>query len=137
MTDSLARHVDILERLGVDGMSDDESETNDIPRTRRQRVKFKVLTPKWRNPSLTDWLHVLDTVYWVRRRDKGSSRGDYPRNRLYNARTPRFSTRKSYVPGLPINAYSAEWLEERHDVDFAVCPGQEIYDFSHGHDITS
>lgn len=127
----------MLERLGVDGMSSDESDSDDLPRTRRERVKFKVLTPRWRNPELSDWLHTFDTVYWVYRRDKGPSRGEHPRHRLHNVRSPRFSAGKKYVPGLPINAYSETWLENRRDVDFAVCPENDLYDFSHGHDVTT
>lgn len=117
-------------------MSSDESDSEDVPRARRQRVKFKVLTPRWRSPALSDWLHVFDTVYWVYRRDKGPTRGDYPRNRLHNEISPRFSTAKKYVPSLPINAYSERWLEDRRDVNFAVCPENDLYNFSHGREVT-
>lgn len=134
---SLGRHLDILERLGVDGMSSDESDSDDLPRVRRKRVTFKVRTPRWRNPALSDWLHAFDTVAWVHRRDKGPTRGEHPRHRLHNHRTPNFSDSKKYVPGLPINAYRADWLETRLDVDFAVCPNENIYDFSHTCDITT
>lgn len=130
-------HLDMLERLGVDGMSSDESDSDDLPRVRRKRVSFKVLTPRWRNPALSDWLHTFDTVGWIHRRDKGPTRGLHPRHRLHNQRTPKFSNSKKFVPGLPFNAYKTEWLDARLDVDFAVYPEPERYEFSHGHDITA
>ncbi|KAF5378192.1 hypothetical protein D9615_007591 [Tricholomella constricta] len=137
---SLQGHVRILQQLGVDGMSSDESDheaATHIRTVAASRPTFRVLVPRWRAPEITRWLHVFDRIYTATRRAVGPSRGDYPRHRLYHEQTANFSSRRKFVPLLPYNAYRREWLWSWNSefVDFAVRPTQEHYPFYHNNDI--
>ncbi|KAF8877194.1 hypothetical protein BD779DRAFT_1429120, partial [Infundibulicybe gibba] len=109
----LQRHEHIIQRLGTDGMSSDESEDEDAhiqAAARLDNPRFKILQPKWRAKPLTIWLRVIDSVHLISRRsgDK-SARGAYPRLRISNERAPEFSKSKKFVKGLPKNAYDPVW----------------------------
>jgi len=129
-------HVPILERLGVVGMSSDESDLDELPRYPRARLenpRYYVLRPQWRAEALGDWLHIFDSVHMVTRRSQsGGSRGALPHLRLYNAQSPKFSESKSFVRALPINAYNDVWLSNKHGSEYTVRPNRdEIYNFVH------
>lgn len=107
--------VRMLEELGPDGMSSDE-EVN-TP----QGKQYVVLVPRWRAPVLTPWLRVFDSLY-LRHRNRaehGDQRGSLPRRRNASARE---STSQKFVPGLPVNAYRAEWLEQQLDIRNVIHP---------------
>lgn len=129
----------MLERLGVGGMSSDESDGEDInPPTRLDAPRFHILRPTWRAKGLVVWLHMIDGVHMIARKsgDNGSSlRGAYPRLRIYNAQSPRFSTSNRFVSKLPLDAYDVQWLNARNDLDFSVQPTQETYGFNHDDEI--
>ena len=115
----LRAHVPILERFGVEGMSSDESDLDELPTYPRARLKnrrYYVLRPQWRAEELTDWLHIFDSAHMIMRRSQsGGSRGALPHLRLYNAQSPKFSESKSFVRGLPASAYDEEWLANKHE----------------------
>ncbi|KAL0959438.1 hypothetical protein HGRIS_014682 [Hohenbuehelia grisea] len=127
----LRQHGHILRRLGVSGMSSDESDhENGIS-------QYRVIQKHWRSPALTPWLRVFDAIH--RRTRFGSAnarragRGARPRLRV-DGNGVNF--RSAPVPGLPHNAYSHEWLLSlpRIDRDDLVV-GNVAYDFSHPADM--
>ena len=107
--------VRMLEELGADGMSSDEEMSTP------QGRQYLILVPKWRAPVLTPWLRVFDSLYLRHRNraENGDQRGCLPRRRNASAKE---STSRRFVPGLPINAYKAEWLEQQLDVRNVVHP---------------
>lgn len=129
----LQKHVHVLQRLGVDGMSSDESDVEELwhdPAVRRRQPSYFVSTPAWRHPSLTAWLLAFDSMHVISRRMAGNRlRGAYPRCRIY-ARD-RSSKSKRYVSHLPKTAYNPDWLKTRNNIEFTVAPTEEIYPFTH------
>ncbi|KAJ3507579.1 hypothetical protein NLJ89_g6220 [Agrocybe chaxingu] len=134
----LLKHQRMISALGIDGMSSDESdyeEVRDNVPVRTRAPRYYVLRPKWRNPSLSAWLQTFDSVYSINRRIKMKRRGAYPRLRYDNTASVRKSSNPSFVTELPINAYEGDWLNARIDVDFTVKPTAEEYSFTHDDDI--
>jgi hypothetical protein len=105
----------LLEQLGIDGMSSDEGEDIDTGR------QYRIYAPRWRAPILTPWIRIFDLLYLHRRTgdDSGDQRGTLPRRRVAGRIA---SSSSKYVPGLPINAYRADWLDEQLDVANLVHP---------------
>ena len=127
----------MLQRLGVEGMSSDESESEDLmnqrPQTRRRAPLFYVRRPVWRNPAISEWLQIFDTLHIIMRRMLSpKSRGAYPRKRIHNPDGP-FSTSKRFVCQLPTNAYNEAWLADQTRLDGAIIvrPMMQGYDFNH------
>ena len=105
-------------------MSDDEME-QETTRT------FRVLTPVWRSTELTDFLHVIDSIYFAMRlRDGSKQRGSWPRNRLYDAENIRYTQRTTLVRNLPRNAYSSTYLAKFQNPELSISPGSP-YPFNH------
>lgn len=81
----LQHHVPILQRLGVNGMSEDESDCDDLadaPGIRSRPPRYYVVRPAWRARNLTAWLQTFDSMHILMRRMTGEpSRGAYPRQR--------------------------------------------------------
>ena len=105
----------MLEGLGVDGMSSNE----EVKTTKGK--KYFVLIPKWRAPMLTPWLRIFDSLY-LRHRNReehGDQRGSMPRKRYA---CNKESTSRKFIPGLPINAYRPDWLEQQLDVTNVIHP---------------
>ncbi|KAJ8453760.1 hypothetical protein ONZ45_g19581 [Pleurotus djamor] len=121
----------MLQRLGPDGMSSDESE-REGSMSRGARPKnplYRVLTPVWRAEDVGTWLAAIDSVHMTARHEKGDFRGQYPRLR---DRGGDVSQSTNFVPSLPITSYDRLWLESKRGVDFTVKPNRdEEYDFHH------
>ncbi|KAG2010580.1 hypothetical protein CC2G_013395 [Coprinopsis cinerea AmutBmut pab1-1] len=103
----------LLQRLGPDGMSSDESEdeVDSAPGNRRIRPSYRVLTPRWRSDDLTELLHFIDSVHlMLRRMDPARQRGSWPRIRHHDPQRKIMSKSKRFVPGLPRNAYNEDFL---------------------------
>lgn len=135
---SLKNHEFIIRQLGVDGMSSDESDYEELrsnPASRLRSPRYYVLNPQWRHPVLGQWLEVFDSVYHIRRRLGNELRGAYPRIRQHPASSVRHSSNKRFVSHLSISAYKPEWISSRLDVAFVVCPAQEQYSFAHPEDV--
>ncbi|KAF8069286.1 hypothetical protein FPV67DRAFT_1415389 [Lyophyllum atratum] len=136
----LEKHTRMIQQLGVDGMSSDESDNEDARQDRRigaQRPKFRVLLPQWRAREMTQWLHVFDSVYNATRRIVGATKGDYPRIRHHNDRTPWVTRSDHFVPDLPLCAYRQEWLDSHGTgfVEMAVRPTGDAYQFTHDNEL--
>ena len=109
----------LLEAFGVDGMSSDEEEKV------HDGIQYRALVPRWRAPMVTPWLRMFDSIYrYYRLEDNpGDMRGAMPRRRVPSA---IMSTSKRFVPGLPLNAYALNWLEEQLDIANSVHPGPNV-----------
>ena len=55
----LAKHIKVLDALGVDGMSSDESSFD--PHT--GQPTYTIVKPSWRHPDLHHWLKVFDQLH--------------------------------------------------------------------------
>ncbi|OBZ73045.1 hypothetical protein A0H81_07122 [Grifola frondosa] len=106
----LRRHLDILQTLGVDGISSDESDhENGV-------AQYRVLVKPWRNPMLTPWLRTFDTAYRRDRLNGGNqtTRGAQPHLRLASQ---KLDYSRPAVPRLPYNAYEVKWLQNLSQFD--------------------
>ncbi|KAJ7074937.1 hypothetical protein B0H15DRAFT_792452, partial [Mycena belliarum] len=127
----LQRHINMLEELGVDGMSSDESDVED----HGINVQYYIISPLWRARRLAGWLRVFDALYNILR--KNSSRasrapGAFPRNRKV---TSRKSKSRKFVAGLPINVYDSQWIDSDVLRKYDLRATAEPYDFTHQDDI--
>ncbi|KAJ6543717.1 hypothetical protein DFH09DRAFT_838148, partial [Mycena vulgaris] len=120
----LQKHIDMLEHLGVDGMSSDESEKED------NQVEYKILAPGWRAPEVAPWLRVFDTIHNIIRTagEPQVLRGSFPHRRIL---TGKKSSSKKFVPGLPVNIYDPSWLAREQLNQHILHPSMETYDFNH------
>ena len=137
----LQHHVPILQRLGVNGMSEDESDCDDLPgapEIRSRPPRYYVVRPAWRARNLTAWLQTFDSMHILMRRMTGEpSRGAYPRQHIYNYTPVRPTRSTAFVSHLPSNAYDGEWLLSQYNSEIYVCPGITQYDFSHNPEVFS
>lgn len=113
----------MLERLGVAGMSSDESDAE-----HRLAKVFRILIKPWRNPEVTLWLHTMDVINRGIR-VMSSTTGNDPRARLVSIQSSK--TGKP-IRQLPLNAYRTEWynalteMEKEH-----ISARLEPYSFAH------
>lgn len=124
----LVHHVPILERLGPDGMSSDDSD-HDTSRTHLLGARFITKQPIWRAETLFDFLHVFDSLYSLKRRKERTTRGSLPYPRQVDANT--FSSSTKFVTDLPKSAYRSSWLEMQRSAPYVVRPTTEPYVFEH------
>jgi hypothetical protein len=117
----------MLEALGINGMSSDEEETVS------NGIQYQIRPPRWRAPMVTPWLRMFDSIYIYHRTENndGDRRGSMPRRQVS---TTVESTSRKFVSGLPINAYKIEWLEEQLDLVNVVHPTSPI-DYEHDPDL--
>jgi len=97
------RAVTIVESLGLDGMSSDESSHEG----RKGEATYRIWEKRWRSRQVNDWLRMLDALH-LRLRYSGkwqATAGAWPHFRSsgleYSERPP--------VKGLPVDFYSADW----------------------------
>ena len=123
--DGLKQHVQMLRRLGMDGMSSDESSVeNDI-------VHYRVVKKRWRNEKVTSWLRAFDAMY---RKKRVSATNRRSRGAAVHARevTNNFDDSRAAVPHLPRSAYDETWLHTLQAVDLEdLCVREEPYLFEH------
>lgn len=129
MFPAFRRHVPILEALGPFGMSSDESShANGYP-------AYRVFKKEWRNPTLTIWLRLFDSIYRRLRFNPvdQNTAGSHPHLRMY---CEEICNRRAAVKHLPRNAYNEVWVRELNDYDRDLLEIQQItYDFSHPEDV--
>ena len=133
----------MIRRLGVDGMSSDESDSEDalnVTSGSNLTREYTILQPVWRAQGLSDWLHVFDSIHILERRMRtlsSSVRGACPRLRKYKEGSK--SKQSKCVRQLPHNAYDVHWLASRpvDNVEFEVQPDTEGYEFSHDNSLFS
>ncbi|KAI0323605.1 hypothetical protein GY45DRAFT_1264317 [Cubamyces sp. BRFM 1775] len=121
----LRRHIPMLMALGVHGMSSDESDH------RNGAVQYGVFKKDWRNPIITGWLRVFDSLYRRLRLNEAnhSTPGSHPHLCFYSDKS---SSRHPPVKGLPRNAYDPTWLDALVVYDKKQLLIREVdYDFTH------
>ena len=126
----LQRHVGILQLLGPDGMSSDESDgPPGAPRG------YSICIHPWRATGVTPFVRIFDAVAVILRRLRfphlggGIGHGALPRIRV--AVVGLFSTSGRFVPGLPVNTYLPDWISGVRNWDLTVRPTSEPYNFMH------
>jgi hypothetical protein len=128
----LVRHLEVLDALGVDGMSSDESDMDPITNQR----KYTVVKPDWRHPDLHSWLGIFDRFHHHGHLNSWSNdrRGAFAHIRAGSQKVHKAS---HPPPHLPINAYDQQWLEGREAMymKYVLCPKAEPYDFNHSLDL--
>ncbi|KAJ7444118.1 hypothetical protein B0H11DRAFT_1747655, partial [Mycena galericulata] len=126
------RHIDMLEHLGIDGMSSDESETEDIGED--EHIQYHILSPQWRAGRVAPWVRTFDSIHNILRKSGESQTtcGSFPRNRKM---VNRKSTSIKFVAGLPINTYDPEWMERDPIRKYNLRPLTQQYDFTHDEDV--
>ncbi|KAJ7818854.1 hypothetical protein B0H14DRAFT_2372937, partial [Mycena olivaceomarginata] len=120
----LRKHVSMLELLGVDGMSSDESGQED------DRDEYKILAPLWRASEVAPWLRMFDTIHRILRAvgNPQAQQGMFPHRRiLTNAK----SRNKKFVAGLPHNVYDQAWIAGEKLTEEVLYPTPDAYDFNH------
>ncbi|KAH7903637.1 hypothetical protein BJ138DRAFT_1020316 [Hygrophoropsis aurantiaca] len=97
----------MVERLGRNGMSSDESDHG----ARGGDPTYNIVNKEWRANAVTDWLRTLDALH-LRLRYKGAweaSAGAWP-----HCRSPSFkASSKPAIKGLPRDFYDLNWLNSR------------------------
>lgn len=122
----------MLEVLGIDGMSSDESETEEID----DHPQYYICAPQWRAGRVAPWLRTFDSIHNILRRggEAQAARGSFPRHRKAASKK---STSIKFVAGLPLNAYDAQWIERDARRKYDLRPLPQQYDFTHDDDIMS
>jgi len=128
----LRKHMDILDALGVDGMSSDELSFD--PHT-SQRT-YTIVKPSWRHHDLDNWLKVFDQLHHRNHVLSWSldKRGTFTHLRAGSQKICQTVHAPSY---LPINAYDPKWLESRESLYLrhVLCPKEQLYGFDHAADV--
>jgi hypothetical protein len=128
----LSKHIDILDTLGVDGMSSDESSFD--PHT--GQPTYTIVKPGWRHPDLHNWLKVFDQLHHRNHVNSWSldKRGAFTHMR---AGSHKIHQAVHAPPCLPVNGYDPKWLESRESlyVRHVLCPKEEPYIFNHPPDV--
>jgi hypothetical protein len=130
----LRKHLDILDALGTNGMSSDESDVDPDS----NRTTYTVVKPSWRHPDLHNWLKVFDQLHHRKHINSWSmdKRGAFTHIRAGSQKVREAVHAPS---GLPINAYDPKWLDSRESlyVRHVLCPKEEPYAFGHPSDVTA
>lgn len=129
----LRQHLGMIDLLGTQGMSSDES----IPIPGTNGRAYSYLHPNWRAEDVGNWLEDFDTVYLLDRADETDRRGAWPHGRRRD-QTRKLSTRSRPVEGLPVNAYKPDWLATRISdwVRSHLRPIEQPYAFSNDAEFT-
>lgn len=104
----MKHHLPLMERLGILGMSSDESDTEN-----RLAKVYRILLKSSRNPELTAFLHTIDIITRGLR-VMSATPGNNPRLRLISSHV---STTQKPVTQLPINMYRTEWYDSLTDME--------------------
>jgi len=97
----------MVQSLGLDGMSSDESDHED----HKGEATYYILHKDWRSCQITAWLRMLDSLH-LRLRYRGEWRataGSWPHFRTTHLKE---STRPA-INELPVNFYSRDWYGAR------------------------
>ncbi|KAH9037590.1 hypothetical protein EDB85DRAFT_1888287 [Lactarius pseudohatsudake] len=104
----LTKHLGLLDTLGVNGMSSDESAV-DADTT---RVTYTIIKPSWRHSLLHNWLKVFDQLHHQNHINSWSTDKHGTFAHIHTGSHKVHETVHA-PPHLPINAYDPKWLESR------------------------
>ncbi|KAK6997501.1 hypothetical protein R3P38DRAFT_2562009 [Favolaschia claudopus] len=120
----LQKHATMLEQMGIDGMSSDESGDEE------DQHEYKILAPQWRATEVAAWLRMFDTIHNILRTTGNSktAQGAFPHRRIFTANK---SKSKKFVSGLPHNTYNQDWVNKEQCSQYVLHPTPIPYDFNH------
>lgn len=118
----------MLTRLGIDGMSTDESDNETAPMNSCSGPRFIVKQPIWRSQTVGDFLHIIDSANTFRRKRFPNMRGSFPYIREH--RRQEYSVTSKVVMGPPVNAYRASWLATQNYPEYLVRHLEYNYNFN-------
>ena len=116
--------VELIDALGVEGMSSDESDHE----LAAGAPSYVVSELRWRSPALSTWLRMFDSLHLRIRYKEGvnATAGSWPHYRVDGCK----ESKRHPVRGLPRNCYSAtletdefrrHWLDQiNEDIDLQV-----------------
>ncbi|TFY77451.1 hypothetical protein EWM64_g6563 [Hericium alpestre] len=126
----LRQHLDMLKRLGRNGMSSDDTD-DELGTT---YVQYWVLVMPWRSKDVTIWLRIIDAMSRKLQARK-PMQGNQPRWRFSSNRPGHRQSQKTVVACLPKNAYDPTWFDNMDPFDMDTLDVQEEYNFRHHPDI--
>ncbi|KAA1475957.1 hypothetical protein DENSPDRAFT_853345 [Dentipellis sp. KUC8613] len=128
---TLQKFVDVVDALGIAGMSSDESDSSSGQKT------YSITQPEWRSAEIRTAMGMLDMVHSLTRASnaKRDSRGQHVRHRDQSEHA-RVSQRTAAPLRLPRNFYDAEWLQAQSLLwkDDVLQPAPEM-DFTAGNEV--
>ncbi|KAA1479368.1 hypothetical protein DENSPDRAFT_752367, partial [Dentipellis sp. KUC8613] len=121
---SLRHGIEMLDRLHVDGMSEDDSDAqSDVDDNWGYPPEvpvYRVLKKRWRNPRVTAWLRAVDVFYpeylQARPKQKRKERVTQVHIRVDSSRYA-YEDRDPVVGDLPIDAYSDAWVARLNEFE--------------------
>ncbi len=117
-------HAPMIQALGVNGMSSDESDHEN------DHQQYRIIVKRWRHPEVTPWLRVFDKLYHRYRLSGGDMQtlqGGFPHLRVES----NISSDSHPVSRLPRNAYSSQWLSSLNRLALQDLAPHADYDFKH------
>ncbi len=103
---ALAHHCHLLDIIGVQGMSSDESDYGG------SQVVYNRILPGWRSQELQDFLWRLDDIRdEVAKRPVGKRRHGLQRGRQRLRTNLKINEESVAPPNLPCNCYRPRWLK--------------------------
>lgn len=103
---ALTHHSHLLDAIGVQGMSSDESDY------KSGQVAFNRILPGWRSQELQDFLWHLDDIRdEVAKRPVGNRRHGLQRGRQRLRTHLKINEESIAPPNLPRNCYRPKWLK--------------------------
>lgn len=105
----LRQYLPLIEGLGVQGMSEDETDTEETPRQPDvQRKRVRILQADWRNPELERIMRTIDKDWRGMHMPFRGKRGNTPSERISVAKR-----NSEKVPSrIPENLYNSLWLRK-------------------------
>ncbi|KAH9030593.1 hypothetical protein EDB83DRAFT_2173849, partial [Lactarius deliciosus] len=130
--DPLKKHVEVMDALGADRISSDESSFD--PHT--SQTTYTVVKPSWRHPDIHHWLKVFDDLH---HRNHINAFVLNKRGMFTHIRTSSQKVGQAQYapPGLPVNAYDPNWLQSKTALSLKheLHPKEYPYDFNHSPEV--
>ncbi|KAH9180279.1 hypothetical protein EDB89DRAFT_2061994 [Lactarius sanguifluus] len=128
----LKKHLGILDALGVDGMSLDESSSD--PHT--GQTMYTVVKPGWQHPDLHHWLKVFDELHHQNQAN-GCILDKWGMFTHIRAGSQKIQQTSHAPPDLPLKPYDPRWLKSRENlyVKHELRPIKDQYIFNHPSDV--
>ncbi|KAI9443057.1 hypothetical protein H4582DRAFT_1808873 [Lactarius indigo] len=130
--DPLKKHLEVMDALGADRMSSDESSFD----SNTGQTTYTVIKPSWWHPDIHHWLKVFDDLH---HRNHINAFILNKRGMFTHICTGSQKVRQAQYapPGLPVNAYDPSWLQSKTPLllKHELCPKEEPYSFNHSPEV--
>lgn len=126
----MKRHLWVIQALGVQGMSSDESEHEGT------QVRYRRTTLEWRNPALETFFTVIDVFHEAGRFTSGADKSSKSGSHVHLRLPAQKVSERAAVPGLPEAAYNPTWLKDLSDFFRSRLNISNVqYDFAHSAEV--